>query len=125
MSQLKQRVFTAIPLLLVLVLVLFVAPYWLAAGLSAVLFVVAAWEWAVFLRLPWPGARIFYTVLTALLLSMVAWLVPGLISLKVVLWIALAWWAWAFLWVLDTQRPCHPRWPLSRAGWFWCHAGRP
>jgi phosphatidate cytidylyltransferase len=36
----------------------------------------------------------------ALLLAVSAWLVPAIIGLQIVLWIALLWWAVAFLWIL-------------------------
>lgn len=117
MSQLRQRIFAAVPLLAALVLVLFMAPYWLAYGLSAAIFIMAAWEWAVFLGLRRSWARVAYAAVTALILATVAWLVPGLVELGVVLWIAVAWWALAFLWVLRYPTPVPPL-LAALAGWL-------
>lgn len=117
MSQLRQRVVTAVPLLVALVLLLFLAPYWLLYGLSAAIFIAAAWEWAVFLRLSQPSVRLVYAVATAVLLAVEAWLVPSVIDLHVVLWIAMGWWACAFLWVLRYPTPV-PRTVAILAGWL-------
>lgn len=117
MSQLRQRVLTAVPLLLALVLVLYVAPYWLAYGLSAAIFVYAAWEWAIFLGLRRMAARLAYAAVTALVLAAVAWLVPSFLDLRLVLWLAVGWWACAFLWVLRYPTPM-PRLVAALAGWL-------
>lgn len=117
MSQLRQRVVTAVPMLLGLVLVLFIAPYWLTYILSAAIFAFAAWEWSVFLRLHQSSARLAYTALTALLLAAVAWLVPAIIDLRLVLWVAMGWWSCAFVWVLCYPTPI-PRIVAALAGWL-------
>ena len=100
MSQLAQRVVTAIPLLIGLLLLLFVAPLWAAIWVTAAVMVIGAWEWSAFLgwRLLLP--RSVYAGGLALALALCGWLVPAVVGLKIVLWMSLLWWAIAFLWIL-------------------------
>ena len=44
----------------------------------------------------------------ALLLAAFGWLVPAVVGLQIVLWIALLWWAIAFLWILRYPTPVPP-----------------
>ncbi len=48
MSQLRQRVLTAVPLLIGLLLLLFAAPVWVVIAVSTVLMLLGAWEWSAF-----------------------------------------------------------------------------
>ena len=100
MSQLAQRILTAIPLLAGLLLLLFVAPLWVAVWVTAAVMVLGAWEWAAFLGLRSLPARAVCGAGMAMLLAGAGWLVPGVVSLHVLLWAALLWWAIAFLWIL-------------------------
>ncbi|MDP2323943.1 MAG: phosphatidate cytidylyltransferase, partial [Gammaproteobacteria bacterium] len=100
MSQLRQRVLTAVPLLIGLLLLLFVAPLWLAIAAATALMVLAAWEWSAFIGWQLPAARGGYAAGVALLLAGIGSLVPEVIGLSVVLWVALLWWVAAFLWIL-------------------------
>jgi len=100
MSQLAQRIWTAIPLLIGLLLVLFVAPLWVATWVTAAVMVIGAWEWAAFLGLHSRPARAVFAAGMALLLAAAGWLVPEVVSLHLLLWPALLWWTIAFLWIL-------------------------
>ena len=91
---------TAVPLLIGLLLLLFVAPLWLAIAATTALMVLAAWEWSAFIGWQLPVARGGYAAGVALLLAGIGSLVPEVIGLSVVLWVALLWWVAAFLWIL-------------------------
>jgi phosphatidate cytidylyltransferase len=100
MSQLTQRVLTAVPLLAGLLLVIFLAPVRVVALVAAVVMVVGAWEWSAFLGWQLPRLRAAYAGAIALLLAAAGWLVPAVISLEAVLYVALLWWGLALVWVL-------------------------
>lgn len=100
MSQLTQRVFTAVPLLGGLLIVLFVAPLWVARLVAGLVMVLGAWEWSAFLGWHLPRWRAAYAGFSALLLLAAGWLVPSVVALEPVLYVALVWWAIALLWVL-------------------------
>ncbi|MBL8201915.1 MAG: phosphatidate cytidylyltransferase [Chromatiales bacterium] len=100
MSQLSQRVLTAIPLLAGLLLVLFLAPVWVAALVGGLVMVLGAWEWSAFLGWRRPGWRAAYAGSIALLLVAASWLVPAVIALDAVLYVALLWWVAALVWIL-------------------------
>lgn len=108
MSQLAQRVLTAIPLLIGVLLILFAAPLWVAIWSIAAVMVLAAWEWAAFLGWRLPRARGAYAGGMALLLAVSGWLVPAVVGLQIVLWIALLWWGIAFFWILRYPTPVPP-----------------
>jgi len=105
MSQLAQRVVTAIPLVIGLLLLLFVAPSWAAVLVTAAVMIIGAWEWSAFLGWRRPLLRSGYAAGLALVLALCGWLVPGVVGLKIVLWISLLWWAIAFLWILRYPTP--------------------
>lgn len=100
MSPLAQRVVSAIPLLIGLILLLFVAPLRAAVWVTAGVTLIGAWEWTAFMGLRLMLARGAYVVAIALLLTLSGWLVPAVFALKLVLWVSLIWWAIAFLWIL-------------------------
>lgn len=100
MSQLAQRVLAAVPLLAGLLLLLFLAPVQVAVWVSAAVMIVGAWEWSAFAGWRPPGLRAAYAGCAALLLAVSSTLVPSVIGLEVVLWIALLWWTLAFFWIL-------------------------
>ena len=108
MSQLAQRVLTAVPLLAALLLLLFLAPVRVAVWFSAAVMILAAWEWSAFAGWRLPRLRAAYAGLAALLLAGANALVPSVVSLEVVLWIALLWWAVAFFWILRFPTPIPP-----------------
>lgn len=105
MSQLRQRVLTAVPLLAVLLALLFLAPAWVVVTASGALMLLAAWEWSAFLGWHHVALRTAYVGFTALVLVVCNWLVPSIIELTTVLWIALAWWAVALVWITRYPTP--------------------
>ncbi|MEO8444036.1 MAG: phosphatidate cytidylyltransferase [Gammaproteobacteria bacterium] len=100
MSQLAQRVLTAIPLLAGLLLVLFFAPLRVATTATAFVIVLGGWEWSAFLGGRSLPGRVAYTAAIAAVLGASAWLVPEVVPLAFVLWVALLWWLAAFFWIL-------------------------
>lgn len=100
MNKLLQRVVTAVVLLAVLLLVFFRLPPPAAVGLVGAFISIAAWEWSGFL-----GTRAFAgraTYVLALMLGMAGsvWLIPAQVPLLPMLWLSLAWWGCAFVWLL-------------------------
>jgi len=101
-------VLTAVPLLAGLLLVLFAAPVWVAVAAGTVLMALGAWEWSAFAGWRSPLERGGYVAGIALAMAVLAWLVPEVIRLPVVLWIALFWWVLAFFWILRYPTPVPP-----------------
>lgn len=108
MSQLAQRVLTAVPLLVGLLLLLFLAPVRVAVWVSAAVMIIASWEWSAFAGWRLPRLRAAYAGFLALLLAVSNALVPATIDLEVLLWIALLWWALALFWILRFPTPIGP-----------------
>lgn len=108
MSQLTQRVLTAVPLLAGLLAVLFLAPTWFAVLLTGVVMVIGAWEWSGFLGWQLPRLRAAYAGVHVVLLVAASWLVPSVVGLEPVLWVALGWWALALVWILRYPTPVPP-----------------
>ncbi len=105
MSELVQRVLTAVVLLTVLLGVLFIAPTGVATGAAALLILLAAREWLVFLGAVRPLLRHAWLLLLVGACAASFWLVPGRLALSVVLWAALAWWLLALVWILRFPAP--------------------
>lgn len=97
---LKERVLTAIVLVVVLLGVMLGLPPMATVLLLTVLVLIGAWEWAGFIGKGGLPVRVGFTALVALgllgclqLYSMSSEFVP------VIMWVAVAWWFVAFLWV--------------------------
>ena len=105
MTPLAQRVLTASVLLIGILAVLFAAPMPVAVGVAASVTLLGAWEWSAFLGWKRAAARTTYTVFIALLLAIGEWLVPNVVPLPAVLWVALAWWGLALLWIVRYPTP--------------------
>ena len=108
MSELVQRVLTAAVLVAVLLAVLFAAPTGVAIAAAALLMLLAAREWTVFLSGVQPLIRYLYLLLLAGVYAVGYWLVPGQLDLSLVLWAALAWWLTALVWILRYPMPISP-----------------
>jgi len=106
---LKIRILTALILSCVLLVGLFVlAPRWTVLAFGAV-WTMGAWEWAGFGALACAPARLAYACAIALLF-LVSWLwtrEPG--HLLILLGVACAWWAIAFLWLVLAPEWHQPR----------------
>lgn len=96
---LLERIVTALLLILLLALVLFVLPPALAVIALGVLTLAGAWEWAAFAGLTTHAARAGYAASCAVVMS-VLWGVGATPSgFEAVMSVALLWWVGAFGWV--------------------------
>ncbi len=97
---LKQRVITAVVLLVVVLWALFAAPPQAFLLLCTLVFCLAAWEWARLAGLTAPAARIAYALLFGALLAgmeLFGWrdvLQSPLIAAAALAWLALTLWLW-------------------------------
>jgi phosphatidate cytidylyltransferase len=96
---LRQRVITAVLLGIGLLVVLLWLPAAVAIGVFALIVLVGAWEWSAFPRFRVSAARFAYVVAVAATMALVWRLTLEDGRLETLLWIALAWWMVAFLWV--------------------------
>jgi phosphatidate cytidylyltransferase len=97
---LKERVFTALVLVAVVLGVMLGLPPIATVCLLTVLVLVGAWEWAGFAGFASRAARVTYTIVVALALVACHYLYtasPGFVW--IMLTIAMVWWFAAFLWV--------------------------
>jgi phosphatidate cytidylyltransferase len=101
---LKQRVMTAVPAIVLLLLVLFVLPPALAQLAFAAIILAGAWEWSGFLKLEARNMRLFYVALIAVVLAAFAFLANDVV-VDMVLSVALAWWLIALIWAFNFPTP--------------------
>jgi phosphatidate cytidylyltransferase len=97
---LKERVLTAVVLVVVLLGVMLGLPPVATVWLLTALVLVGAWEWAGFIGKGGSGLRVAFTAFIALILFGCFHLqtrAPGFVF--AVMWVAVAWWFVAFLWV--------------------------
>ncbi|MEX0386153.1 phosphatidate cytidylyltransferase [Spiribacter onubensis] len=115
---LRQRVLTAIPLVMLVLAVIWLLPGVWLQGLFAVAALIAAWEWAGLSGFDGRLGRLGYVVVLAAVLAVLAasdaaasqiWLIPGLL-----------WWLAVAVWVLAQARRGHcyrlPFWLPAVAG---------
>lgn len=100
MNELQKRVLTAVVLVTALLGILLAAPPVVATAFTALLMLLAAFEWTAFLGAVSPVVRHAYLLLLALAYAGSYWLVPERVGLASLLWIALAWWLVAVAWIL-------------------------
>jgi len=114
---LKQRILTAITLGAALLVIVLWLPQSVALGVFALVILVGAWEWSAFPRFPAPLLRFAYVLAIALLMGVAyEWSRRGA-GRDILMQIALAWWAVAFLWI--TLAPAkHNRLTVGGAGFF-------
>lgn len=105
MTKLMQRIVTAVVLVAVLLLVFFALPPAAGLGVLGFFVVVAAWEWSGFLALESLGPRAAYVALVVALMAGALLLTPDRAALMPMLWVALAWWLCAFIWVIRYPTP--------------------
>jgi phosphatidate cytidylyltransferase len=105
---LKQRVLTAIVLVVVLLGVMLGLPPMATVGLVTVLVLMGAWEWAGFIGRPTPASRVAFTCVIAAALMACMYLSSWPQFVHVVLGTALLWWLVAFLWVCLAPARVHP-----------------
>jgi phosphatidate cytidylyltransferase len=117
MSELVQRVRTAVVLLASLLVILFVAPEAVAVATATLVVALAAWEWATLARLPGVVGR---GVFVALVLggSAAAYTsAMGATTFTPILLVGLLWWCLAFVLVIRAAVPI-PRWLAVGVGFF-------
>jgi len=105
MNTLTQRVLTAVVLVALLLVVLFMLPDEATIGLLGLFLVVAAWEWSGFLRIEALPGRAAYVALILILTALTLSGYPGWLPLVPILWLSLLWWGVAFIWVLRYPTP--------------------
>lgn len=107
-SSLRQRVFTALAIAGVVIVVLIWMPPVVAVGVVAIVVIAGAWEWAGFAGLASAAQRAGYTAAVTAA-GFVAWRYTADASrLETFLYVVAAWWLAAFLWLaLDSQRGGH------------------
>lgn len=106
---LKERVLTAVVLVVVLLGVMLGLPPVATVWLLTALVLIGAWEWAGFIGKGGAGLRFAFTALVALALLACFQLqarAPGFVF--VVMWVAVAWWFVAFLWVCIAPARVNP-----------------
>ena len=97
---LKERVLTAIVLVVVLLGVMLGMPPMATVVLLTLLVLIGAWEWAGFIGKGGPALRVGFTAAVGLGLFGCLQLYSASTSfVSVVMWVAVAWWFIAFLWV--------------------------
>ncbi len=109
---LKQRILTALVAVLLLLAVIFLTPPPLARLIIAALFVFAAWEWSGFLGLKAAAGKIAFVAGIAALEGGVWWLLPDPRVYTLVLYVAVAWWSTALVWLFlfPTKMPSAVIW---------------
>jgi phosphatidate cytidylyltransferase len=112
---LKQRILTAVALGAALLGIVLFLPPSVTLGVFALIVLVGAWEWSLFPRFPAPLARFLYVLLIAVGMALAYQATRDAARLDALMWLALAWWAVAFLWV--TLAPAaHNRATVAGAG---------
>ncbi len=97
---LKHRIITALVLVPLLLLAIFVAPAWMFELVVAGVMLGAAWEWSVLMNCISRTQRFVYVGLVAIALAASAWwLESGQLALAVMMAVALAWWVFVLTWL--------------------------
>lgn len=106
---LRQRVLTAVILVAVLLGVMLGLPFIATVWLVTVLVLIGAWEWAAFTGSGTPRTRAIFTAVVAAALVACLYLyatTPQFV--RWVMYLAMAWWMVAFLWVCLAPARVHP-----------------
>ncbi len=90
----KQRIVTGIILVVIVLLLIMFSPMWLFLFLSTLTFLFAAWEWSRLIKLQHVLLRALFVLLVALVMLSVLY-----VNIQIVLWVAVLWWLFAFIWV--------------------------
>ena len=95
----KARVITALAVIPVILGVLFLLPQKIVISLLGVLLLIAAWEWSGFIRVKSFAVRAVYACAVGLAMVVVWSWSRSEPNLALLLWLALAWWMIAAVWV--------------------------
>lgn len=104
-NALAQRVLTAVVLLLVLLPAVLLLPVIFGIALIAMFVIGGAWEWSAFLGSASNALRAGYTAGVAVLLGLALWVIPSVLPIFPLLYVALAWWLVAFVWIVRFPMP--------------------
>lgn len=97
---LRERVFTAVAMVAVMLGVMLGLPPIATVWLLTVLVLVGAWEWAGFVGLVRPPARAVFTIAVALaLIASLYFYTASPAFVRITLTVAMVWWVAAFLWL--------------------------
>lgn len=96
---LKQRIITALLLAPFALLVILWVPHVVTAAVLALLVLAGAWEWAAFPGFTSVPARLGYVAVVAALIAALWWSGAQNAQLDVVLYVSLAWWVVATIWI--------------------------
>lgn len=109
------RIITALVLAgLVASALVFLTPLQLVAVFAMVM-LIGAWEWSGFIRSAGLVARLGFVILIGGLLAALYWLGTGDLGFPVLLWVSLAWWVLALLW-LSLKPASVPVWSVILGG---------
>lgn len=97
---LMQRVITALVLIPPAIAIVWFLPTVVLAAVLTTLFLIGAWEWSHLMRLRSQSSRLVYAGSVALLLAALFALRNSHALQQATLWLAVAWWSLALLWVI-------------------------
>lgn len=103
-DSIKKRVATAAVLIVALLVVVLWLPPIATVFALTVIVLAGAWEWSAFLRVTRPWQRWLYVVVVAALLPLMWRVSQSQDGLRLILWIAVAWWVVALGWVVFAPR---------------------
>lgn len=112
---LRKRAVTAVVLAAAFLVVLLALPPWATVVAITAIVLLGAWEWSAFLQLPTAALRSAYVGLIAVLLFIVWSFSVTPSGRDTVMFIALAWWLIALLWVTLAPRRVE-KWSAAIAG---------
>ncbi|HSN70581.1 MAG TPA: phosphatidate cytidylyltransferase, partial [Steroidobacteraceae bacterium] len=96
---LRQRILTALVLVPLLLIVLFVLPPWLGVVALAAIVLIGSWEWSVFPGFATPAGRAAYVAVVAAAMGLLWALTGEPQQLRTVMFVATFWWLVAFAWM--------------------------
>ena len=96
----KARIITALAVVPVILSVLFYMPRKVVISLLGLLLLIAAWEWSGFIGVKNAGARAAYVIVVGVLMVALWSWSDNEANLALVLWLTLAWWVIAAVWVV-------------------------
>jgi phosphatidate cytidylyltransferase len=114
-SNLRTRIFTAVPLAVGLFAVVLLLPASATVGLLTVLILLGAWEWSAFLQLSRWLPRAVYVVAIALLLLGLSQLIQTPGEHQILMSAAVVWWLLALVWIFCAPAHVAP-WSAALAG---------
>lgn len=96
---LMQRVLTAMVIVAAVLVAIFWLPKSVVFAILGLLLLIAAWEWSGFIGSKKMRTRIGYPLIVAALMLLLWWGLADDSSLSLLLWLTLAWWLVALIWV--------------------------